>query len=154
MSAEPSQIILSIHRSEPRFKSHTGGKVMKTLKNDGNFDGFCWFSAKSNSKLFRPDQENEHFSVNSHRKFLSWQKARRQVSKWISPLIQIPFILLISYFNDICCTFHLGKMFVRFLSVIFDIYFGSTTLVHHGKTFRWHLPFICSLLLAISFSKK
>ena len=43
--------ILSIHRSEPRFKRHTGGKITKTLKNDGNFDGLCQFSAKSDSKF-------------------------------------------------------------------------------------------------------
>ena len=43
---------------------------------------------------------------------------------WISPLRQILFILLVSYFNDVCCTFHLGKMFIRILSIIFDIYFS------------------------------
>ena len=59
MSAEPSRTILSIDRSEPRFQSHTGGKIRKTFKNDGNFDGFCSFSAKSDPKLFPPDQENE-----------------------------------------------------------------------------------------------
>ena len=32
VSAEPSRAILSIDRSEPRFESHTGGKIMKTLK--------------------------------------------------------------------------------------------------------------------------
>ena len=31
-SAKPSQTILSIDRSEPRFKSHTGGKIRKTYK--------------------------------------------------------------------------------------------------------------------------
>ena len=50
------------------------------------------------------------------------KEARRQASKWISPLRQILFILLVSYFNDVCCTFHLGKMFIRFLSIIFHIY--------------------------------
>ena len=34
------------------------------------------------------------------------------------------FILLVSYLNDLCCTFHLGRMFVRILSIIFDIYFS------------------------------
>ena len=29
LSAEPSQTILSIDRSEPRFESHTGGKIRK-----------------------------------------------------------------------------------------------------------------------------
>ena len=29
---------------------------------------------------------------------------------------------LSSYLNDVCCTFHLGKMFIRFVSIIFDIY--------------------------------
>ena len=32
VSAEPSRAILSIDRSEPRFESHTGGEIMKTLK--------------------------------------------------------------------------------------------------------------------------
>ena len=41
VSAEPSRTILSIDKSEPRIKSHTGGKITKTLKNDGNFEGFC-----------------------------------------------------------------------------------------------------------------
>ena len=41
VSAEPSRTILSIDRSEPRFESHTGGKITKTLKIVGNFDGFC-----------------------------------------------------------------------------------------------------------------
>ena len=40
-SAEPSQTVLSIDRSEPIFGSHTGGKVRKTLKNNGNFDFCC-----------------------------------------------------------------------------------------------------------------
>ena len=51
VSAEPSQTILLIHRSEPRFKRHTGGKITKTLKNNGNFDGLCQFLAKSDSKF-------------------------------------------------------------------------------------------------------
>ena len=64
----------------------------------------------------------KHFSVNSRGKFLSWHEARRRASKWISPLRQILFILLVSYFNNVCCNFHLGKMFIRILSIIFDIY--------------------------------
>ena len=59
VSAESSRTILSIDRSEPRFESHTGGEITKTLKNSGNFNGFCQFSAKSGSNLFRPDKENE-----------------------------------------------------------------------------------------------
>ena len=38
--AGPSQTILSIDRSEPRFESHTGGKIRKTLKNNEAFDVF------------------------------------------------------------------------------------------------------------------
>ena len=34
VSAEPCQTILSIDRSEPRFESHTEGKITKTSKND------------------------------------------------------------------------------------------------------------------------
>ena len=56
VSAEPSQTILLIDRSEPRFESHTGGKIRKTLKNNGNFDVYCQFLAKSDSNLFGPDQ--------------------------------------------------------------------------------------------------
>ena len=37
VSAEPSRTILLIDRSEPRFESHTGGKITKTLKNDEIF---------------------------------------------------------------------------------------------------------------------
>ena len=67
-------------------------------------------------------QKRQNTSVNSRGKFLSWHEERRRASNWISPHIQILFILLVSYFNDVCCTFHLGKMFIRFLSIIFDIY--------------------------------
>ena len=58
------------------------------------------------------------------RKISQWtrgKQASRQASKWISALRQILFILQGSYFNDVCCTFHLGQMFIRFLSIIFDI---------------------------------
>ena len=41
VSVEPSQIILSTDRSEPRFESHTEGKLKKTLKNNENFTVFC-----------------------------------------------------------------------------------------------------------------
>ena len=41
VSAKPSRTILLTDRSEPRFEGHTGGKITKTLKNDGNFTGFC-----------------------------------------------------------------------------------------------------------------
>ena len=40
VSAKPSRTILLIDRSEPRFEGHIGGKITKTLKNDGNFNGF------------------------------------------------------------------------------------------------------------------
>ena len=40
MSAESNRTILSIDRSEPRFESHTGGKIRITLKNNKNFDAF------------------------------------------------------------------------------------------------------------------
>ena len=40
VAAGPSQTILSIDRSEPRFESHTGGKIRKTLKNNETFDVF------------------------------------------------------------------------------------------------------------------
>ena len=63
VTAEPSWTILLIDRSEPRFESHTGGKITKTLKNSGNFDGFFLFLAKSDSKFFRPDQENKRRDI-------------------------------------------------------------------------------------------
>ena len=40
VSTEPSRTMLLIDRSETRFESRTVGKI-KTLKNEGNFDGFC-----------------------------------------------------------------------------------------------------------------
>ena len=43
MSVKPSRTIFLIDRSEPRFESHTGGKIRKTLKNDGNFEVFVNF---------------------------------------------------------------------------------------------------------------
>ena len=49
---------------------------------------------------------------NKHtRKIFSWkgEEVRRRPSNRISPYIQIPFIFLFSYFDDVCCTFHLGK---------------------------------------------
>ena len=39
--AEPNQTILSTDISEPRFESHTEGKIKKTLKNNENFAVFC-----------------------------------------------------------------------------------------------------------------
>ena len=93
----------------------------------------------------------KHFSVNTCRKFLSWHEARRQPSNWISPHIQILFILLVSYFNDVCCTFHLGKMFIRSLSIIFLylLQFGTTIFMYYNKTFRW--PCFFHLLLSCQF---
>ena len=63
VSAKPSRTILLIDRSEPRFKSHTGGKIKKNLKNGGNFNVFCKFSAKSDLKLFHPDQGNKRTDI-------------------------------------------------------------------------------------------
>ena len=53
------------------------------------------------------------FSKLKSGKFFSWHEASRQVSKCISLLIQILFILLDSYFSNVCCTFYLGQMFIR-----------------------------------------
>ena len=61
--AESSRTIRSIDKSEPRFENHTGGKIRITLKNNKNFDAFCYFLAISDSKLFRPDQENERRDI-------------------------------------------------------------------------------------------
>ena len=57
VSPESSRTILSIDRSEARFESYTGGKIRITSKNNKTFDGFFLFLAKSDSKLFRPDQK-------------------------------------------------------------------------------------------------
>ena len=43
LSTEPSRTILWIDSSEPRFKSHAGCKIRKTLKNNGNFHFFVNF---------------------------------------------------------------------------------------------------------------
>ena len=40
VSAESSQTLLSIDRSEPRFESRTGGKIRVTLKNNQKTDVF------------------------------------------------------------------------------------------------------------------
>ena len=62
-ATKPSRtIIISIDRSEPKFESHAEGKFRKTER-DGNFDVFCLFSAKSDPKLFHPDQENERHDI-------------------------------------------------------------------------------------------
>ena len=63
VSAESSRTILLIDRPEPRFKSHTGGKIRTTLKNNKNFDIFCFFLAKPGSKSFQPDQENRRQDI-------------------------------------------------------------------------------------------
>ena len=41
VSAESSQTILLIDRSEPRFQNCTGGKIRINLKNNKSFDVFC-----------------------------------------------------------------------------------------------------------------
>ena len=63
MSAESSWTILSVDKSEPRFRSHTVGKIRKTLKTDGSFYIFCEFLTKSVSKLLHPYQENERQDI-------------------------------------------------------------------------------------------
>ena len=62
VSAESNWSTLLIDRSEPRFDSHAGGKIRITLKNK-NFNVFCKFLAKSDSKFFRPDQENARQNI-------------------------------------------------------------------------------------------
>ena len=65
------------------------------------------------------------------------------------------FFWLASYFNNVCCTFHLGKMFIKFLSIIFCIYCSlapQLLCIMVDKTFRQSCFF--HLLLAISFSEK
>ena len=52
VSVEPSPTILLIDRSEPIFESHTEGKIRNNME-------ILTFFAKSDSKLFHPDHENE-----------------------------------------------------------------------------------------------
>ena len=73
---------------------------------------------------------------------------------WISPLRQILFILLVSYFNDVCCTFHLGKMFIRILSTIFDIYCSLAPQLTCITVRLSDGMFLSLAAIAISFSKK
>ena len=91
MSAEPSQTILSIDRSEPRFESHTGAKITKTLKNDENFNGFWLFSPTSDSELFRTDQENERrdIQLSIEKKVTSARRLQMMLDLKMYPL---PFI--------------------------------------------------------------
>ena len=118
-------------------------------------------SQKNSSNLYQVRQITcldwsktaKHFSVNSCRKFLSWSEARRQSSKWISPLKQILFILMVSYFNDVCCTFHLGKMFVRILSIIFNIYCSLAPQLSCITVRLSDGMFLSFAAIAISFSK-
>ena len=93
VSAEPSRTILLIDRSEPRFESHTGGKITKTLKNDQHFDGFCWISPTSDSKLFRTDQENERrdIQLSIEKKIISPKRLQKMLHLKMYPL---PFIWL------------------------------------------------------------
>ena len=72
---------------------------------------------------------------------------------WISPLRQILFILLVSYFNDVCCTFHLGKMFIRILSIIFDIYCSFAPQLSCITVRLSDGMFLSFAAIAISFSK-
>ena len=60
MSDEPSRAILSIDRSEPRFKSHTGDKITKTLKNDENFDGFVNFQLHQIQNCFGQNKKQDN----------------------------------------------------------------------------------------------
>ena len=60
--------------------------------------------------------------------------------------------LLVNYFSDVCHTFHLGKMFIRILTVIFENYCSfAPQLVYHSKTFDG--MFLSFAAIAISFSK-
>ena len=93
------------------------------------------------------------FSVNSRGKFLSWHEARRHASKWISLLREILFILLVSCFSNVCCTFHLGKMFIRILSIIFDLYCSFASQLSCITIRLSDGMFLSFAAIAISFSK-
>ena len=72
--------------------------------------------------------------------------ADEQASKWISPHRQILSFFCVSYFSDVCCTLHLGQMFIIFLSIIFDFYWSVALQLsmYNGKTFRLHVSFCTS----------
>ena len=110
-----------------------------------------WYHVRWNAQL-EWSKRARHCSLKSRRKFLSWHEANRRAGEQASKfsfysLRQIRFSFLSSYFSNICCTFHLEQMFVRFLSIIyfqFLLKFGSTIFMHHGKTFRQHISFYIS----------
>ena len=68
----------------------------------------------------------KHFWVNSRRKFLSSHEAsREQASGFLPSGRYLPFFTIFgSYFSNICCTFHLGQMIIRFVSISFYFYWS------------------------------
>ena len=66
----------------------------------------------------------KHFSVHSCRKFLSWHKTRRWAGEQASGIL--PWDRYFSFFWVVISTmyiiFHLGKMLIRFLSIICYLY--------------------------------
>ena len=93
-------------------------------------------------------KNEKHFSVNSQGKFLSWHKETRRAGKqarstWLlasSLRVNIVFFPQGSYFSDMCYTFHLGQMFIRFLSITFDFWslvlqFSWTTVIFSAGMF-------------------
>ena len=72
----------------------------------------------------------KQFSVKSRRKFHSWHEWQgEQASKQVDssfPLSDKYFsaFWLVLYSRKICCTFHLEKLYIRFLTIAFDFYWS------------------------------
>ena len=80
VSAKPSQTVLPIDRSEPRFESHTGGKMRKTLNNDENVDIFFanfWLNQVQNCSVQIKKMKDGIFSFQMKKKLLLPNVARR-----------------------------------------------------------------------------
>ena len=85
----------------------------------------------------------KHLSVNLHEKFLSLPEANRQASKWILVSLSLTFFSFLgSYLSEICCTLHLGQMFIRFLTITFDFYWSlALRFSYIMVSFRQHVSF-------------
>ena len=80
VSAKPSQTVLPIDRSEPRFESHTGGKMRKTLNNDENVDIFFanfWLNQVQNCSVQIKKMKDGIFSFQMKKKLLLPNVARQ-----------------------------------------------------------------------------
>ena len=73
------------------------------------------------------------------------KRGGKQASKQVDPSF-LPSDRYFSAFraviSAICCTFDLGQMFIRFLSItLFLLKFGSLIFIYQDKTCRQHVSF-------------